>query len=259
MDYAELQLSPALQPVVACIWAFASPRESHRVLPDGCIDILVRDERARVVGTMRRAVTMPGVQGAVLGVRLRPGEAVRLLRAAPREFTDSGVALEELWSDDGRILEAALVAVLAAATHERLRADEILRRSDAIVEHAIRRRLAAHGEAVDLRVRTAVGLLASGTCVREVAKRVALSERQLGRRFGDRVGVAPKTFARVRRLQRAAKALTAGIAPCEVATLAGYADQAHFTRDSTEIAGITPRVLLREVTDSRNTTIAVGL
>ncbi|MEO8185241.1 MAG: helix-turn-helix transcriptional regulator [Deltaproteobacteria bacterium] len=259
MDYSEQQLAPTLRSVVHCIWAFAGPRDSHRVLPDGCIDILVRDERAQVVGTMRRAVTVAGVPGAVLGVRLRPGEAARLLPAAPRELTDSGVALADLWGDDGRILEAALVAVLAAATHERLRAHEILGRADAIVEDAIRRRLAAHGETVDLRMRAAVGLLASGTCVREVAERVELSERQLGRRFGDRVGLAPKTFARVRRLQRAANALSAGIAPCEAATLVGYADQAHFTRDASEIAGITPSALRREVNDARNTTITVGL
>jgi AraC-like DNA-binding protein len=184
---------------------------------------------------------------------------VRLFPAAPRELTDSAASLEELWGDDGGLLEAALVAVLTAATRERLSADEILHRSRAIIEDAIRRRLAAHGDAVDWHVRTAVALLASGARVRDVAERVALSERQLGRRFGDRVGVAPKTFARVQRLQRAAKLLTIGTALSTAATLAGYADQAHFARESVEMAGITPSVLLREVTDSRNTTIVVGV
>jgi hypothetical protein len=39
----------------------------------------------------------------------------------------------------------------------------------------------------------------------------------------------------------------------------GYADQAHFTRGSSEIAGVPPAALLREVSDEHNTTIAVGL
>jgi AraC-like DNA-binding protein len=258
MDYAERTPSPPLRSLIACMWAFANPRNGHRVLPDGCIDILLRNERASVVGTMRRAITVPGLPTAVLGIRLRPGEAPRLFPGAS-ELTDSTAMLDELWGDDGRVLEAALVDLLAAATRERLDAAAILRRAQPDIERALCARLAAHGEAVDLRVRSVASLLASGTPVRAAAERVGLSERQLARRFTERVGVGPKMFARVRRLQRAAQLLADGVAPCVAATTAGYADQAHFTRDSSELAGVTPGVLLREVSDAHHTTIAVGL
>jgi AraC-like DNA-binding protein len=258
MDYAERTPSAPLQSLVASMWAFANPRHGHRILPDGCIDILLRDERASVVGTMRRAITVPGVTTAVLGIRLRPGEAPRLFPEAG-ELTDSSAMLEDLWGDDGRGLEATLVELLAAATREQLDAAAILRRAQPAIEHALRARLATHGEAVDLRIRSVASQLAAGTPVRAAAEHVGLSERQLARRFTERVGVGPKMFARVRRLQRAAQLLTEGVAPSAAATAAGYADQPHFTRDATDLAGVTPGVLLREVSDAHNTTIPVGL
>jgi len=160
----------------------------------------------------------------------------------------------------GLALEAALVELLDHAVARALTAEQILARARAVVEATLRKRLASHAAAVDTRVRAAAGMLASsdGMSVGEVAKRVELSERQLARRFNERVGVAPKTFARVMRLQRAAALLADGSSPSDAASLAGYADQAHFTRDSSELAGITPSGLARELSDSFNTDLAVA-
>jgi AraC-like DNA-binding protein len=260
VGYAEHVPSPALRPLVACTWAFSGPGNAHRVLPDGCIDIVVLgDQGARVVGTMRHASVVPPQRNAVLGIRFRPGEAARLFPGAPRELTDSQATLDDLWGEDGRVLAAALVALVDHATRHQLGAAAVLRGANATIEDALRRRLASHGEAVDLRVRIAAELLASGTAVREAAAHVGLSERQLGRRFADRVGLPPKAFARVMRLQRAATFLAGGTVPSEAASLAGYADQAHFSRDSAELAGISPGALAREVSDSFNTAIPVAV
>jgi AraC-like DNA-binding protein len=231
----------------------------HRVLPDGCIDILVVPGRgATVVGTMRHAFVAPPMKDAVLGIRFRPGEAARLLREAPRELTDDEAPLETLWGDDGRALEGALLGLLERATHDELSAEQVLERAHVTVETSLRRRLAAHGEAVDVRVRAAAELLASGRSVGDVAARVELSERQLTRRFTERIGIAPKLFARVMRLQRATALLHAGVGPSEAASRAGYADQAHFTRDAADLGGITPAAMAREVSDSFNTGAALA-
>jgi AraC-like DNA-binding protein len=96
-------------------------------------------------------------------------------------------------------------------------------------------------------VRAAALVLAGGGSVREAAERACLSERQLSRRFTSRVGVAPKTFARVMRLQRAAGALARGASPLAASAHAGYADQAHFTREARDLAGVTPAVLASEM------------
>jgi AraC-like DNA-binding protein len=237
----------------------AGPAAQHRVLPDGCIDILVVGGRgATVVGTMRRAIVTAPQRGALLGIRFRPGEAARLLPAAPRELTDGEAALEALWGADGRVLEAALLDVLEGVGREGLGAEHVLERASAVVETSLRQRLASHGEAVDMRVRAAAQLLSAGGSVHDVAARVELSERQLARRFAARVGIAPKAFTRVMRLQRAASLLHEGHTPSEAAALVGYADQAHFTRDSSELAGITPGGLARELSDSFKTDAALA-
>jgi AraC-like DNA-binding protein len=50
------------------------------------------------------------------------------------------------------------------------------------------------------------------------------------------------------RLQRATSAIWSGANAAEAAAIAGYADQAHFTRDAKDLAGVTP---VRFVQDAR--------
>ena len=79
-------------------------------------------------------------------------------------------------------------------------------------------------------------------------ERSGLSERQLRRRFEAAVGYGPKTFQRIVRFQgwlRLANARQA--APpslSDLAAAAGYADQAHLTREVTRLAGLPPGALL---------------
>jgi AraC-like DNA-binding protein len=59
--------------------------------------------------------------------------------------------------------------------------------------------------------------------------------------FRDRVGVSPKRFARIVRFDRALGAIARGNAALgEIALAAGYYDQAHFTSEFREHAGLTP-------------------
>jgi AraC-like DNA-binding protein len=83
---------------------------------------------------------------------------------------------------------------------------------------------------------------------------LGLSERQLRRRFADAVGYGPKTLARVLRFQRflaLAAANRAGAGRWRegdglagLAFAAGYADQAHLTRECRRLAGRTPSELV---------------
>ena len=41
MPYSEFPVAPALRSLVACYWRMTGPADGHRVLPDGCIDILL--------------------------------------------------------------------------------------------------------------------------------------------------------------------------------------------------------------------------
>jgi AraC-like DNA-binding protein len=71
------------------------------------------------------------------------------------------------------------------------------------------------------------------------------SHRHLGARFREQVGTTPKIAARVLRYERAARLLACGDMPlARVASMCGYADQPHMTREFTRLAGMTPAGVL---------------
>jgi len=113
------------------------------------------------------------------------------------------------------------------------------------------RRLAARGP-VDPVVEEATRriMLDWASDVTSLASVLCISERQLRRRFEAATGFAPKILQRILRFQRF---LALAQQPRQrrpnlalLAAEAGYADQAHLSRDSLRLAGRSPRIVLRE-------------
>ena len=82
----------------------------------------------------------------------------------------------------------------------------------------------------------------------EVAAAVGLSMRQLRRRCHAAVGYGPKTLQRVLRFRRFVSRIDAcqDIDLAAIAAEAGYADQAHLTRECARLSGLTPAALARQ-------------
>ncbi|MFH9355672.1 DUF6597 domain-containing transcriptional factor [Kitasatospora sp. NPDC017646] len=232
--YAQWQPSAASRRFVACVWTRENadgPARSQVIVPDGCVDLIWHDGGAEIVGPDRGPRAVP-VRGGVsiAGVRFRPGAARLLLGRVPaREVCDRQVPLRDFFPGRARRLEACLARTesprAAAAVLDGFAAS-LLRgyAPDPAVEHAV----AALG-------RPRPVLLPS------LADELGLSERQLRRRVTDAVGYGPKTLNGVLRFQRAliwARLDDLGLA--EVALRAGYADQAHLTREVRRLAGLTP-------------------
>src|SRR5262249_39563905 len=100
----------------------------------------------------------------------------------------------------------------------------------------------------DLLVRRATTLLAGGPAtITGLCATLALSERQLRRRFDDAVGYGPKTMQRVLRFRKVLAQLS--VTPdADLAALAiqfGYSDQAHLTRETSRLAGLSPAALAK--------------
>jgi AraC-like DNA-binding protein len=82
--------------------------------------------------------------------------------------------------------------------------------------------------------------------VADVARETGWSRRHLTSSFTDEFGLSPKQLARVVRLQQARSLVLAGRPLGEVAVSAGYADQAHLTREWRALAGCTPGEWVRD-------------
>jgi AraC-like DNA-binding protein len=241
--YREIAPPTGITAHVATVWTRGpEPAErAHRIVPDACADIVwITGRRLLVAGPSTGPVvsTIPR-GGSAVGVRFRVGAAGSALGVPARELLDGYADLEAVWGDAG----AELAHRLAAAP--------TLDAAVAILTAAVERRLPPP-EAIDPVVRAAaVGASRPRTPVEALGAGLGVGERQLRRRFDDAVGYGPKTLQRVLRFQRflalaeaerAADAAEPDLA--QLAFAAGYADQAHLTRECTRLAGLPPAALL---------------
>src|SRR4051812_47205484 len=98
--YAELAPPPALRERVACGWIVRGRHGElgHRVLPDGCTDLVWVGGGLFLVGPMTTAQS--GTSAEASGVRLKPG-AARLLGLPASDLLDVRVDVAEAWGRSG--------------------------------------------------------------------------------------------------------------------------------------------------------------
>ncbi|WP_067860197.1 helix-turn-helix domain-containing protein [Nocardia shimofusensis] len=204
--------------------------DSVPVLPDGSIDLLWREGTLLVAGPDTgpyRPDAAPGTRFA--GLRFPPGSAPALLGVPAHELRDRRLELADLWP----------VATVRALTAEANAASDPAAGLEAI---ALRR--AADLGPLDPLPRLVVAALESGASVAVAADAAGIGARALHRRSLAAFGYGPKTLARILRMRRALAAVRAGMSLALAAAHAGYADQAHFTREVTRLAGSPPGALL---------------
>jgi AraC-like DNA-binding protein len=232
--YAEWQPPAALRGVVACLWAGVAPDGDGRdglVLPDGCCD-LIWDSGAGgyVAGPDTGPVRTAATAGVVtLGVRFLPAAGGPVLGLPLSDLRDQRVCLADLLPAQARFLTPALSPEAAAA-----------RLLD------VTGRLACDGTPDPAAARVAALLRDPAARTEDITARAGLSERQLRRRVHAAAGYGPKTLQRVLRFQRFVRLLDASAALPDLAAAAaraGYADQAHLTRECRALSGHTPAAL----------------
>lgn len=167
-------------------------------------------------------------QRGMLAVNFRPGGALPFLREPLSEAADSFVPLARHWGTRSATLRERLLACPDDAD----RIDLVER---ALVE-------AMTDAAVDGAIRAAVTALERGDRVTDVVENFGTTSKPFIRRFTQAVGVTPKRYARVRRIQRVLRCLPVGgeIDWASVAVEHGFYDQSHLVHDFTEITGGSP-------------------
>jgi AraC-like DNA-binding protein len=179
----------------------------------------------------RYYVAGPKPPGVVVGASFRVGMAAEILGVPLDELRDRHVSLEELWGYRGLELHDRLASIREPMA--------ICRALEAELIAKIRRPLLIHPAiAYALRPDRFDG---GSPRVDEIQQRTGYSPRHFIELFHSTVGLTPKHFYRVQRFSSALTQLAGGGARlAAVASAAGYADQAHFSREFRELAGVAP-------------------
>lgn len=252
MLFREILPDSALRSHIQSYWEFDATALDgepfiHHVVPDGCISLVflwtptpshsenqVAAPTLVLLGPRLTELQIPIHPGRKWwGIRFWPDAAGAIFRTQAKLFKDQlGPAshfiptlsspIERLFSGQ-TILEGALPA-LNTFWKEHI---ELSMPLDPIVRACVKVIIHVEGQIV----------------VSEIAHQLELSERQLTRRFQNAVGLMPKQFARIRRLRSSASAVLEKSTPkwSRIAMELGYADQAHMTREFSELVGLSPK------------------
>lgn len=187
------------------------------------------------------------------------------LQAAPaliaHDGSSEGVALEltpigcralfgmpgsELWNTSLELDD--LAGPVGAELWERLQLAPTWADRFAACDHVLDRLLT--GDSVEPALARSWQLLAASAGTRpvsEIAATIGWTRQHFARRFAGEFGLSPKLAARVVRFDRARRVLQVPfLSIAQVALACGYYDQAHLTRDFTELAGVPPARLLAD-------------
>lgn len=252
--FARPPRDPRLRGIAKTFWASqgGSGRGApsyERVLPTGCAHLVFRlegpalttwgpagPERVghEIVGGPRSEpyVRLLSEGVSTVGVQFEAGAAPCVLGVPADVIAGRHVPLGDLWGREARrwreILSEQPTLDGRLDRFEQLLASRLV---------AARGRLGAW----------AIQRMFAGDRIGEVVEASGYSHRHFVKLFRGDVGLAPKAFERVVRFQRVVAALagerTGSIA--EVAQAAGYADQAHLTREFRALAGVPPGRYLR--------------
>lgn len=181
-------------------------------------------------------VTGPGTLSYV--TRIDPGETVLTIQFSPggalpffgiplADLENTSVNLSNLWGADAGLLRERLIATPAWPRRIEIVEDFLLSRLRPI-PHTLRSVLHTAERQPSLRVS-------------EAAELTGLSPKRLIATFRNEIGLTPKAYLRVRRLQAALRLLNAGTGDgADVAAALGYFDQPHFVREFRGFTSITP-------------------
>jgi len=240
MRYAETRPAPAAAPLVAQYWTFEAGAlpdgaADHVIPPDGLVSMWLSTDASNAVfcgvtGPSEKAHRTTVHNGQRLaGARLQPGAGVSVFGAGMPALVGRFLPLTEL--------APMLVGPFTDAALPALAGD--WRRLDTFFSD-----FTANAAPPDPAARKMAERLIESDGAAPIAKLaqdVGLSPRQARRRFEAAIGLSPKNFARLRRVRRAcADAIRKEMSFADVSLEAGFADQAHLSRNFQSVFDLPP-------------------
>lgn len=241
--------SRRLESIVAFYWTMnyqpVSERQWHRVIPDGCFDIVVdlrspsSRKAARVKGLATGTEVLHFTQArSIFGIRMYSEAARTLLKFPLSEFRDHPVYLEDVWGLEGlNWVEQILTAKTTTEIMERVehKLDQLVTDSDkptpSLIYQSMQYMYACKGN----------------LSVADLADQVHFSERHLRRAFHRELGISPKEMLGIVRFQSILREFASGdySSLTDLAQKYGYYDQSHFTNTFARYYGLSLKHLTK--------------
>ncbi|MEO0533971.1 MAG: helix-turn-helix domain-containing protein [Cyanobacteria bacterium P01_A01_bin.123] len=178
-------------------------------------------------------ITAPGSVG-MLAVVFYPYALSAFFPNPVSEFTNQSIALDNFFQSETKELQERIIE-----------ADDIRLRI-LLVENFLLNRLSIPNRFSI--AREAVNMIAGANgqiTISEAARKLNISKRQFERIFLENVGVSPKKFGRIIRLNTAIKLFKRADSLTTLTYEAGYFDPSHLIRDFREFTGLSPKAFFR--------------
>jgi AraC-like DNA-binding protein len=255
--------APPLSDFVEMFWFYEGGMAQHakeRVLPSGCAQLFVNlhEDRLRIYDPQDRdkCISLPGClisgphsefvvidtanQASIMGIAFKPGGAFPFFGLPVNELHNSQRPLDLLWGRRAGDLREQLLEARTTKARFRLLEQYLLAQTGWPGTPAFDRHPAVAFALKEL------GESAGRRTVSDVTDQIGLSARRFIQVFSEEVGLTPKLYCRVRRLQEALGLLsrTRTVDWAALAVRSGYFDQAHFIHDFRAFSGLNPTAYL---------------
>lgn len=246
MLYREFQPNNLLTPYIEAYWiacGFHEPEEFHRILPDGCVDIILSLNASahfglnpfcpNIIGTMTTFYNGSYASDVnLVGIRFRPAGFTAFCRVPIYEFTDRRIDLT--------LVESLFDQHFYANLPEKETTEEVIQHLDSYFMQKLNKLFIPEKQivyAIQL-IRQSNGLLS----LNEIANESCLSLRHFERKFKTVVGISPKAFCKIMKFQYTCNYLKINSDSNLYITAidCGYYDKAHLIKDFKLLSGTPP-------------------
>lgn len=259
MKYQEFPPSMHLADKIRCYWIleqkyFPTNLVPEPILPDGCPEIIFNlaspcyrcypdkvelQPQTMIIGQMKHYVLIqPAKSLEIFGVRFHPTGFYDFIKQPLCDLTEKIADADSVLGKLGKEIEQRINE--ASTTLERISIFE------SYYEKQTSR--SKHHPTLLKRVIQTISESGGQTQIEQIAQNVNINIKQLERIFNREIGLTPKSFSRIIRLQRILRHLNETPVKdwADLAYSFGYFDQAHFIKDFKNFSGTSPNSFARK-------------
>ncbi|MFD0618397.1 DUF6597 domain-containing transcriptional factor [Paenibacillus sp. GCM10027629] len=205
----------------------------QETLPHPSVHLVFERDNSRIVGVVKgRFSVLLQEQGAVFGVKFRPGAYYPFLKNSVSTITDRTVPFQDAFGMSSQALEQRIFSLESA--------EQMI----PLVESFIRERLPEPDTNVEFINTIVQSIISDRSIVKvdDIVRRFPIHKRQFQSLFRQYVGISPKWIIQRYRLHETVERMADGDIPdwSRLALDLGYYDQAHFIKDFKSIVGKSP-------------------